>query len=690
MPTLANNANVTLTLTDFDSVTISTLGVVVVSAVSGLGVAAGKIAEFSGSRTLGPFTAGSLSIAASVRPCQYEVADGVRPVEQSGAGAVAAITGSYVVGQTLTATFPAGVTGTIQFTRTLAAAPFTKTAISGAVASAVNSLTYQVQSADTGYVLGVDCTTVQAGVGGVVGAAPVNPTAAQMVIFAGQSQCNSNGTTTAQTLPAAITGPMTDVFIWDPFGKAWLTYQAQVTSAAHLKGGKYPDLSQNYVGAEAEYARRWKVDNPGVPLYMIKKGHSTTSLSQAARTADRGCWDPALRDDLFDELVAWAADAKANLTAAGKTINVRGMNWTQGENDAGSTLAAANAYGTNLSAFIDSVRSSGVIASTTPFVISRIQTGTWANPAPVRAAQQLIGETKANCRWFSADSVTIDGSDTVHYGPNGVVIHGDLMYEEGLSGTETAKLYASRMTTAPSADRLTKLASFFDTLISNGLWSGVSNMQIYASPTEQAARVDARSGTVTAVNSGMTFTADQGFTGTGTASFINTGVNPVTGDSKLEPGNTSYAYYVRGNIDTSGVDMGFNSTTSGRSVIVTGAKNPSSSNFRLNNSNTSADNIYAGITDVSGLWSVSRKATNACTLFNKGTQVHTTDTVNTDVGESSNTIFVGNRNSSNNTSGVNGTLRQYGMFIAGSGRTPAQEAALNSAVSAYLTSIGGN
>lgn len=170
MPTLANNDNVTLTLTDYDSVTISTLGVAVVSAVSGLGVAAGKIGEFSGSRTLGPFAAGSLSIAASVRPCHYEVADGVRPVEQSGAGAVAAITGSYVVGQTLTATFPAGITGTIQFTRTLAAAPFTKTAISGAVASAVSSLTYTVQSADTGYVLGVDCTTVQAGVGGLIAA----------------------------------------------------------------------------------------------------------------------------------------------------------------------------------------------------------------------------------------------------------------------------------------------------------------------------------------------------------------------------------------------------------------------------------------------------------------------------------------------------------------------------------------
>lgn len=199
MPTLANNANVTLTLTDYDSVTISTLGVATVTAVSGLGVDAGKIGEFSGSRTLGPFTAGSLSIAASVRPCHYEVADGVRPVAQSGAGAVAAITGSYVVGQTLTATFPAGVTGTIQFTRTLAAAPFTKTAISGAVASAVNSLTYQVQSADTGYSIGVDCTTVQAGVGGVVGVVPVGTPPENSTIVTPAQMTMVSGTRTVGT-----------------------------------------------------------------------------------------------------------------------------------------------------------------------------------------------------------------------------------------------------------------------------------------------------------------------------------------------------------------------------------------------------------------------------------------------------------------------------------------------------------
>jgi hypothetical protein len=70
----------------------------------------------------------------------------------------ATISGVYAVGQALTASFPAGTVGTIQFTRTMVVAPFTKTAISGAVASAVNSLTYTVTSADSGYDIGVDCS----------------------------------------------------------------------------------------------------------------------------------------------------------------------------------------------------------------------------------------------------------------------------------------------------------------------------------------------------------------------------------------------------------------------------------------------------------------------------------------------------------------------------------------------------
>jgi hypothetical protein len=70
----------------------------------------------------------------------------------------AALSGSYAVGQVLTAAYPSGTVGTIQFTRTLPTTPFTKTLISGAVASAVNSLTYTVTTADAGFNIGVDCS----------------------------------------------------------------------------------------------------------------------------------------------------------------------------------------------------------------------------------------------------------------------------------------------------------------------------------------------------------------------------------------------------------------------------------------------------------------------------------------------------------------------------------------------------
>jgi hypothetical protein len=84
----------------------------------------------------------------------------------------AAISGVYAVGQGLTAAFPAGTVGTIQFTRTMVVAPFTKTAISGATANGVNSLPYNVTSADAGYRIDVDCSNqVSAVTGGLVPAA---------------------------------------------------------------------------------------------------------------------------------------------------------------------------------------------------------------------------------------------------------------------------------------------------------------------------------------------------------------------------------------------------------------------------------------------------------------------------------------------------------------------------------------
>lgn len=89
-------------------------------------------------------------------------------------GQAATISGTGSVGSTLTASLPAGVTGTLQWTRTMIAPPYTKSNISGAVASAVNSLPYTVQAADGGYTLGCDASnTVVASTGVSIPAPPV-------------------------------------------------------------------------------------------------------------------------------------------------------------------------------------------------------------------------------------------------------------------------------------------------------------------------------------------------------------------------------------------------------------------------------------------------------------------------------------------------------------------------------------
>lgn len=75
---------------------------------------------------------------------------------------VATLTGSFNVGGTVTATFPPGVSGTIQFTRSTKAIPPVKTLISGAVANAVNSLSYVVQQADAGQILSTDTSNIVA------------------------------------------------------------------------------------------------------------------------------------------------------------------------------------------------------------------------------------------------------------------------------------------------------------------------------------------------------------------------------------------------------------------------------------------------------------------------------------------------------------------------------------------------
>lgn len=93
---------------------------------------------------------------------------------QSGGAITATITGTGIVGQPLTATLPTGYVATLQFTRSTKATTPVKTNIAGAVANAVNSLSYTPVTGDTVYNIGCDTSNVVAPSATVsVSAAPV-------------------------------------------------------------------------------------------------------------------------------------------------------------------------------------------------------------------------------------------------------------------------------------------------------------------------------------------------------------------------------------------------------------------------------------------------------------------------------------------------------------------------------------
>ena len=95
----------------------------------------------------------------------------VRDAGVSASGSITAtITGTGVVGSELTATLPTGYVGTLQITRSTKAATPVKTSIAGAVANAVNSLSYTPVSGDTAFNIGCDTSNVVAPSGGCTGA----------------------------------------------------------------------------------------------------------------------------------------------------------------------------------------------------------------------------------------------------------------------------------------------------------------------------------------------------------------------------------------------------------------------------------------------------------------------------------------------------------------------------------------
>jgi hypothetical protein len=116
----------------------------------------------------------------------------------------ATIAGSGIVGEAITATLPASMVGTLQFTRTLKTSPFTKTNIAGAVANVVNSLQYTPVAGDTEFFIGCDSSNIISSSNNITAMQPGNFEAGWATRMWGSGSANVQSASAAFLLPQPV------------------------------------------------------------------------------------------------------------------------------------------------------------------------------------------------------------------------------------------------------------------------------------------------------------------------------------------------------------------------------------------------------------------------------------------------------------------------------------------------------
>jgi hypothetical protein len=249
---------------------------------------------------------------------------------------------------------------------------------------------------------------------------------------------------------------------------------------------------------------------------------------------------------------------------------------------------------------------------------------------------------------------------------------------------EAAKLFA-RFTTAPTGARKTLINNLIRSLKQAGIWSKLDAFYVMAAADAQAAQRNwiADAYNLTPTNS-PTFTADQGYQGNGTSSYLATGFTPSSAPSpKLVQNSASLGVWSRTNIAENAVDIGAKGSNPGTQDSTIMIRN--SSNQFLNRLNIIAGGGYspANASSVGLFVAVRPDASNLIDYVN-GAVIGTGAVASAVVATIEFNIGVRNDNGTFNAY----STKQYAAALIGSSLSAAENSALYAALNTYLTAVG--
>jgi hypothetical protein len=217
----------------------------------------------------------------------------------------------------------------------------------------------------------------------------------------------------------------------------------------------------------------------------------------------------------------------------------------------------------------------------------------------------------------------------------------------------------------------------------HSLWTKLDGLWLFANQHATAALIDIKGlRTATAVNS-PTFTADQGYAGNGSTSYVNTTFNPSSHGSQYTQNSAHLFFYDRTSRTT-------DSPTSTNCGNYNGSNNLAAIGPRPGGTSVYWVNDAAGITasgpaNIQGCWIASRTSSTATALYRNGSSFASSGAANS-VGLVNLAMFVGALN--NNGSPADFTSDQHAVFGVGAGLNGTEAANLNTDIEAYMDALG--
>lgn len=243
-----------------------------------------------------------------------------------------------------------------------------------------------------------------------------------------------------------------------------------------------------------------------------------------------------------------------------------------------------------------------------------------------------------------------------------------------------AEAYVAAFSTQPSNTVKLKVDTFFQALKTASLYTKIDVMWWPGAPTSQAALLNMKNPatfTLTEVSS-PTFTANQGYAGNGTSSYLNTGWDPTNNGSAYQENSAHMAYYSRTNSTGTVLDMGSRSSSANEQTYILGRSASNTAQFRMNQD---ANGSFApASTDSSGFFIGTRTGATALALYRNGASLGTDNTSSGGITAMDFYICAANRNNSPELF----STRQIAFASLGGGLNGTEAANFDSAVQALV------